>query len=162
LKALIFALALIAAGPAAALSVEVVCDPAEQTVENSFRQFDGYANPVVMAYGELRAGPVIDEQVYGYAGQLTLRRYQGSFSGKSATASGFTAPFSARVIIQQECRRDACFPQLDGSPWLVFLQKTDEGYFFEANDIGCGPSGFARPSPAELERAIACLKGGCR
>jgi hypothetical protein len=161
-KPLACALALLAASPAAALSVLPDCGPAEATIAFSFQQFDGFGNEVVMVVGHFRKGAMIDEEIYGYDDELANRRFSGSFFGKSATVTGFDAPFSARVIIEQRCEGDSCLPAFDGAEWLVFLEKTDEGYRFLMDEYYCGPSGFRNPSAADLDLAIDCLNGGCR
>lgn len=161
MRALALALAL-AATPAAALSVLPECDPATQSVAHAFRQFDSYANAVVMAVGRLEPGEMFSEVVQSADSSRVYREFHGRFRGKSATAEGFTAAFSAPVTIQQICDGAACVPDFGGGEWLVFLQKTGSGYLFEVTEGTCVPSGFANPSADDLARAIGCLNGGCR
>jgi hypothetical protein len=155
-----FAVALVAT-PAGALTVLPDCTLHEESIDDSYRQFDGYANEVVMAWGTLRADELMSEERSGADGEVVRRRFHGSFRGKSATLDGFAQPYSVPVLIDQRCKNDDCFPRFDGTDYLVFLQKTDDGYWFEISDFHCAPAGFASPGAAGLAKAIACLKGEC-
>lgn len=161
MKRLAVVLALLAGHPAGALSVQPGCDPAGQTIPQAFRQFDGYANDVVMAVGELRKGTLFSEVIQSRESTRIFRAYDGTFRGKAATPEGFTTPFLVPVRIDQICRDDACFPDFSAGRWLVFLQKTRDGYLFEVFEGDCTPSGFANPSEADLAQAINCLNGTC-
>ena len=151
----------LAAPPAAALTVLPDCADEEHGIADAYRQFDGYANEVVMAWGSFRAGEILSEERYGTGNEMVRRQYYGGFRGKSADLDGFTRAFAVPVLIDQRCERELCFPLFDGTDYLVFLQKTDAGYWFEINDFHCAPAGFSDPGAAGLARAIACLNGDC-
>ena len=161
MKALAALLVGLLAGPAAALTVAATCADEDDTVEGAFKSANERTALMVMAHGEFRPGPMTYEEIYGYDDEVALRHFAGRFLGRSATAAGFSNAFAVPVMITQYCVQSFCFPRFDGTLYVAFIEKSAEGYVFDFAVDDCAPPGFENPDPLTLDRAVACMSGGC-
>lgn len=114
-----------------------------------------------MAVGQFSDGPVVDE-IYALAldgSETSTRIVAGRFEGKLAAPEGFAGAFSANLEVAQRCSGEDCHPRLDGTRYLVFIEKT-RGRFKFAED-GCARRAYANPTSAALNGVISCLNGTC-
>lgn len=138
------------------------CEDFGRTPRESFREINGRRGAFVAAVGRFSDGPVVDE-IFALAldgSETSTRIVAAGFDGKLAAPEGFVSAFVAGLEVTQRCIGNDCHPRLDGTPYLVFIEKV-RGRFKFAED-GCAVRAYANPSDATLNAVVSCLNGVCR
>lgn len=153
-----FALALIAAGPASALSC--LAPSVEQTYGFAADSPENY----VVAVGSLYAtGPSNPPQGAvaqgGDINQMVGYTQPARFDGMVFTSSGFTSPFNQQILADVACIAAWCGAYSDQANALFFFrQNADGSYVLEIN--ACPGNVFPNPTQAQLQQVSQCYHGG--
>ncbi|MGR3540123.1 MAG: hypothetical protein ACU0BS_01655 [Hasllibacter sp.] len=146
MRAIAFAAAVLAAGPAAALSC------LRPDVARSFAAAAEAEERYVVVAGEL----TLDAPLPGGTGAVA-RSVGGRIEGRALGADGrFAAPFASEVTVTSACAGPWCGSAADGE-WVMFLLAGDGGYELIAEP--CGRWAF-EPAPEALRRIGECMTGG--
>lgn len=154
LRHLAFAIALLAAGPAAALT----CMRPE--IANSFERADTRPEPFVIALGRLiRTGADVPGDVPTTGGQLDRMPYQfpARFEGRLAGANGFMTERGFDVTVEIGCISAWCGGESLSDYGLYFFRHDEQGrYALEANP--CGGFLFENPTEHQLMEVLGLMR----
>jgi hypothetical protein len=151
LKGIAFALALLAAGPAAALSC------LRPDVARSFEMTEDREEAFVVALGALeRTGPNVPD---GPASDNPNTRvgysFPARFDGRLANSDGFLVERSFDVTVEVRCISAWCGGDSLSAYGLYFLRRDDTGYALEAGP--CGGYFFDNPVEHQLMEVVGLM-----
>lgn len=141
------------AGPALALS----CLPAD--VANSYFEAATEGEPAPVVYGTLTFDSAETSQSDLSQTAPETIRLPARFDGKLLNRSGFETDFSQDVMLELACFGPWCGQVENGQSYLAFLQKHGSDYVLVVDP--CSMWLFAEPSDAQLDLAVACMRGTC-
>ncbi|PWK61680.1 hypothetical protein [Roseicyclus mahoneyensis] len=153
MRALFLCFALLAAGPAAALS----CMRPE--IATSFAMAAESPDDFVLAVGRLvRSGPDRTEGVPGpNPGERGSYSFAARFEGNLASPRGFDIPRSFDVTVEVECFSVWCGSPSLGENGLYFFRR--DGADDHALIAGlCGGFHFGNPTPAQLRQILSLAR----
>ena len=138
------------------------CEDFATTPKETFREIDARRGTFLMAVGSFFEGVVLDEifALTAEGSETSTRIVASRFAGHSAAPGGFTVKFEVDLQVAQRCDNADCHPRLDGTRYLVFLERFRGRYRF-AED-GCALRAFENPSEAALNGVVSCLNGACQ
>ena len=146
--------AALTAGPALALS----CLASD--VVRTYQQAAEADETYIVVYGALSFDedklPIVD-----YSNQMDTppdTLIPARINGKSLTLGGFNADFDRPITLNAKCFGPWCAMPSSGTPYLAFLERTDEGYLLALDP--CGGNGFYQPSEAIRNKVAVCFQGG--
>ena len=154
LKHLAFAVALLAAGPAAALS----CMRPE--IANSFEWADTRPESFVVALGRLvRSGADVPGEAPAQMGQLDRVPYSfpARFEGRLAGSNGFVTERSFDVTVEVDCFSVWCGGESLSEYGLYFFRRDgSDSYALEADP--CGGFFYDNPVEHQLMEVIGLMR----
>ena len=150
MKGVAVALALIAAGEAAALS----CAPPDPVA--SFVQLSEVPEPYVVWLGQM----AFDEGLLPEGidnDPPPPPPIPARFVGRGLTPEGFTNPVAAAVTLQPVCLGPWCGGAASGETVMAFVRMDGAVPLIEAGP--CGGRIFPDPSEADIAAVTACIRG---
>lgn len=153
MRKLAFLLALLAPGPALALSCLA------PTVERSFQQVNDAPETYVAVHGRLtlhKNDMPSDGMIDNSPPQMTM--VPARLEGLSMTRAGFEVPFEQDVTLEVACFGPWCGSIENGADVLAFVRRDADEYALNINP--CGGHVFTPAKPAQLRQVVQCFNGG--
>lgn len=158
LRATAFALSLIAAGPAAALSCSM------PTVQNTYGFASASPDNYVIAVGGMNAtGPSNPPQgavaLGGDINNMQGYTQQARFDGMIFTGSGFTQAWNQQILVEVTCSIAWCGSFVAHDDALYFFRQEANGAY-TLQEAACPGNVFPNPTGAQLRQVSQCHQGG--
>ncbi|WP_135504044.1 hypothetical protein [Roseovarius aestuariivivens] len=151
MKALFAAALVLCAGPALALSCM------RPTVAGSFVRADAAEQIYVVVHGRLQFDEALIPEPDFSRQDPPDTLIPARLTGTVLSRAGFETAFDRDVTLKLQCFGPWCGGASAGTDYLVFVEKTGTEYVVPADP--CGSMIFADPTPAQLDQALACLRG---
>ncbi|KUF10617.1 hypothetical protein [Pseudoponticoccus marisrubri] len=154
MRSLALLLALLASGPAHALS----CIGGD--IASAFLSADESPDPWVVIDGRLSFDAALlpkgtfDEGAEA-AGPTEI---PARIAGRSLGREGFKQPFDQPVTLRVSCAGPWCGSATDAARYVAFLKRTAEGYMAFAGP--CGGHLFQAPTEEQKQIVVTCFNGG--
>lgn len=159
IRLLATALAVIATGPASALSC------AAPSVVQAYRYADESPVNYAIAVGSLTASgpsnpPGGAVPINGDLNEMAGYVQPAFFVGNFFDGSGFNLARQVNVTVEVSCLGPWCGGFEDVGYGLIFLRRNDDGsYVLEAGP--CPGEVFANPTQTQIQQVITCYNSGC-
>lgn len=158
IRSLAFALSLVAAGPAVALSCFA---PSVQSTYGFAA--DSPANYVIAVGGMNATGPSNPPQGAvaqgGDINQMVGYTQQARFDGMIFTSSGFTQPWNQQILADVRCVSAWCGQYNDVADGLFFFRQNGDGSYVLEIDA-CPGNVFHNPTQRQLNQVQQCFNSG--
>lgn len=149
----LLALSLILSSRAHALSC------AAPDVARSFQYAQEAESLYVVVHGALDydASQVPERTLENQFEGVPTTRIPGRLTGMALSKTGFTTSFDQPVTVAVDCYGMWCGGAPAGTPFLFFVEKTDQGYVQSLRP--CSEFAIYEPTPEMLDQAVQCING---
>ncbi|KIN65455.1 hypothetical protein Z945_498 [Sulfitobacter noctilucae] len=152
MRALLFAIALLAPAPAFALSCMA------PSVERSFAQFQEAEEVYIVVHGKLNFDPeLLPEGMTQDPLPPELTLVSAHLKGASLTTDGFVRSYDQPVTLEVSCAGPWCGNAKTGEDIVAFVRKDEDGYALAIRP--CGGAVFGSPEPEMLQQLHTCFVG---